>query len=346
MHPVQAYAALQAKGDIVSHIIQRRSPKDHDVVIDVHYCGICHSDIHQVNGDWGPNIFPMVPGHEITGVVKHIGAKVKKFKIGDRVGVGCMVDSCQTCSSCQKQEEQFCEQGFTSTYNDYEKNDTQKPTYGGYSNEIIVREEFVLRIPDHMDLAKAAPLLCAGITTYSPLRYFNIDENSKVGIIGFGGLGHVAVKIAHQLGAEVTVFSHSKNKKSDALAFGAHTFIDTGEKNFENKVIPQDMLLWTASDVTNIDAYILCLKHDGAMVMIGLPGTNIKLNPMPLIIHRKQITGSLIGGIQQTQEMLDFCGKHDIAPEIEMITPSEINKSYTRIGKSDVRYRFVIDLKK
>lgn len=341
---VKAYAALEAKEALQPFHVNRRAPLSYDVVIKILYCGICHSDIHQVNDDWGGGIFPMVPGHEIVGVVEAIGDKVSKFKVGEYVGVGCIVDSCRVCSYCQNHLEQYCEEGMTTTYNSVER-DQETPTYGGYSEKIVVHTDYVLRIPKNLPLARAAPLLCAGITTYSPLKHWQIGKGKKIGVVGFGGLGHIAVKIAHHMGANVTVFSHSLDKKKDALNCGANDFIDTSDALFDNQSKADfDFLLHTSSDLNQIASFLSLLKVDGTMVLIGLPKDAPIIDTKQLILQRRNLAGSLIGGIQETQEMLDFCGEHQVLADIELIAIQDVNLAYRRILNSDIRYRFVIDM--
>lgn len=343
MFEVNAYAAMQAKESLKPLKIQRRTPGPNDVLIDIHYCGICHSDIHQARNEWGGGVYPMVPGHEIAGIVNKVGAAVKKFKEGDSVGVGCFVDSCRACTPCKEGTEQYCEQGMKATYN---APDGQQPTYGGYSKQIVVDENYVLKIPSNLPLDKAAPLLCAGITTYSPLRHWNVKANDRVGVIGLGGLGHMAVKIAAAMGAEVTVLSHSDKKKADALNFGAKNFVNTSQAEpFKKYANYFDFIINTVSSDIDLGQYANLLKHNATMVQVGAPEKPVALSVTPLIMQRRSLAGSLIGGIKETQEMLDFCGKHHITPEIELIAAEQINQAYERVLKSDVRYRFVIDIK-
>lgn len=344
MSSVKAYAAENANAPLKPFSIQRREPRLNDVVIDIAFCGICHSDLHQARNEWHTSIFPMVPGHEIVGTVKQIGDAVKRFKVGDKVGVGCLVDSCRHCVSCHEHLEQFCENGFSPTYNGMEQ-DKKTPTYGGYSTSIVVDENFVLKIPDNLPLDKAAPLLCAGITTYSPLRHWKIKAGDKVAIVGLGGLGHVAVKIAAALGAEVTVLSTSDNKREDAFKLGAKHFINTKNNNaFLDNANQFDFILNTAAGNFDFGQYLSLLKRDATMVCVGIPEEASSLNTLPLIMKRRHIAGSLIGGLKETQEMLDFCGKHHITADIELIPIQKINEAYERMLKSDVKYRFVIDM--
>lgn len=342
VNKVNAYAALKAKEPLRPFQIERRAPRDHDVEIDIHYCGICHSDVHQARNEWQGAMFPMVPGHEIVGVVRQVGSAVSKFAVGDKVGVGCLVDSCRTCESCHHGLEQYCNQGIY-TYNSQEADGTV--TYGGYSTQIVVDENYVLRIPEHLPLAAVAPLLCAGITTYSPMRHWNIQPKMRVAVVGLGGLGHMAVKIAAAMGAEVSVLSTSERKQEDALRFGAKYFLNTRDSHiFTTHADSFDFILNTAPGSINLNSYLNLLKRDKTMVLIGLPEHESQFSPEALIFKRKQLAGSLIGGIQETQEMLDFCGQHAIVSDIELISATAINQAFDRIVKSDVRYRFVIDI--
>ncbi len=348
MIKTKAYAALTAKTQLVPYTFERRDPKEHDVVIDIKFSGICHSDIHTARDEWGNSpIFPLVPGHEIAGVVRSVGAKVTKYKVGDKVGVGCMVDSCRTCPQCKQDLEQYCDEGFTGTYGVPER-DGSGSTQGGYSDVIVVNEDFVLRIPDNLPLDKAAPLLCAGITLYSPLTHWKAGPGVKVGIMGLGGLGHMGVKIASALGADVTVISHSEKKRDDATKLGAKNFIMTKEEDaFTKNANTFDLIINTISSADlDLASYLGLLKQDGTMVSVGVPDKPIALNVFALIMKRRTYAGSLIGGIKETQEMLDFCSKHNITPEIELINPSQVNEAYERVLKSDVRYRFVMDMSK
>lgn len=344
MSEVKAFAAHKVSEHLKPYVINRRDPRENDVKIEIAYCGVCHSDVHQVRDEWGGSIFPMVPGHEIVGTVSAVGKNVKKFKVGDKVGVGCMVNSCLTCSACKEGLEQFCESGFVGTYNGIDKDGS--PTYGGYSTQIVTREEFVLKIPDNLPLDGAAPLLCAGITTYSPLRHWKVGPGKKVAVIGLGGLGHMAVKLAKAMGAEVTVLSHSSKKKDDAIRLGAKNFFDTSKPTtFEMLANHFDVIINTVSVKLDWNAYLGLTKRDGALVLLGVPPEAPEVQAGSLIFGRKALTGSLIGGIQETQEMLDFCGKHNIVSDIELIKIQDINEAYERMIKGDVRYRFVIDTK-
>lgn len=344
MIPVKGYAAAIAKAPLAPFQFDRREAKDEDVVIDIQYCGICHSDIHQARDEWGGSIFPMVPGHEITGVVSKVGSKVTKFKVGDKVGVGCFVDSCRECEHCKAGLEQFCETGMSATYNGREQ-DKKTPTYGGYSNKIVVDQNYVLKIPDNLPLDAAAPLLCAGITLYSPLVHWKAGPGKKVAIIGLGGLGHMGVKIAHALGAEVTVLSQSNKKEADAKRLGADHFYATSDKNIFNKLRGSfDLIINTVSMPLDWNAYLGLLRVDGSLVVVGVPEEQVPVGAFSLIMGRRSLAGSLIGGIKETQEMLDFCGKHNITSDIELIPIQKVNEAYERVVKSDVRYRFVIDI--
>lgn len=344
MAEVKAYAAYKAKEKLQPFTVARRELQPHDVQIKIRYCGVCHSDVHQVRDEWSHGIFPMVPGHEILGEVVALGKNVRRYKVGDRVGVGCFVDSCRECSACRKGLEQYCEKGFNATYNSYEK-DGKTPTFGGYSSEIVVDENYVLKIPDNLSDAEAAPLMCAGITTYSPLKTWGIKPGDKVGVIGLGGLGHMAVKFAKAMGADVALFSTSDGKEKDAKKFGATTFINTKKSDFSKDHANQfDLLINTVSANIPIEEYLETLKQDGMLVLLGVPETPYSLNCFHLIMKRRRMAGSLIGGIKETQEMLDFCGKHDIVSDVEIIPIEKINEAYDRMIKSDVRYRFVVDM--
>jgi uncharacterized zinc-type alcohol dehydrogenase-like protein len=339
----KAYSAQSAASPLAPATIERRDPGPHDVAIDIAYCGVCHSDVHAVRDDWGNTRFPIVPGHEITGHVTAVGPEVKNWKVGDAVGVGCMVNSCRTCPACQEHEEQYCERGSTLTYNSYDKYGDRTLTKGGYSTSIVVNADFVLRIPEGMPLDRTAPLLCAGITTYSPLRRFGAGPGKQVGIVGLGGLGHVAVKIAKAMGAHVTMVSHSESKRADAAKLGADDFLATKDPEvFKHNHKRFDLLLDTVSAPHNYSDYLSMLKRGGAMVLVGLPDAS-PLEAGALVHQRRSLAGSLIGGIKETQEMLDFCAQHGVLADIELIPISKINEAYDRMIKSDVRYRFVID---
>lgn len=338
-----AYAAMNAKTPLEPYTINRREPGPHEVLIDILYCGICHSDIHQARDEWGGSIFPMVPGHEMVGTVVKAGDHVTKWNVGDTVGVGCFIDSCHECEACKEGEEQFCEAGMNATYNSYER-DGKTPTYGGYSTRITVNEDYVLRIPGGMPLERVAPLLCAGITTYSPLKRFGVKAGDNVAIVGLGGLGHMGVKIAKAMGATVTVLSHSVNKRDAALALGADGFIATGDKNaFKENAKKFDFILDTISAQHDYNAYLGLLKRDSTMVLVGIPDP-IPLSAASLVMQRRHLSGSLIGGIRETQEMLDFCAEHGVVSDVEVIPIQKVNEAYERVLKSDVLYRFVIDM--
>ncbi|HET9552082.1 MAG TPA: NAD(P)-dependent alcohol dehydrogenase [Anaeromyxobacteraceae bacterium] len=340
----KAYAAAKASAPLAPFEIERREPGERDVLIEIAYCGVCHSDIHQARDEWGGGLFPMVPGHEIVGKVARVGAKVTGFKPGDLAGVGCMVDSCRTCHSCKRDLEQFCENGAAFTYNGTEM-DRKRPTYGGYSARVVVDEAFVLRLSPKLDLAAAAPLLCAGITTYSPLRHWEAGPGKRVGVVGLGGLGHMAVKLAAAMGAEVTMLSTSRAKEADARRLGAHGFALTSEPaTFQRLANRFDLIVDTISAPHDYDAYLSMVKVDGAMVLLGVPPAPTPVHAFTLIGGRRTLAGSLIGGIAETQELLDFCAEHDIVSDIEIIPMARINEAYERMMKGDVRYRFVIDL--
>jgi uncharacterized zinc-type alcohol dehydrogenase-like protein len=344
--PAKGIAVKSAKANFVNFNFERRSPRDHDVVIDIKFCGICHSDIHQARSEWFPGIYPMIPGHEIAGIVREVGTKVSKYKIGDRVGVGCFVDSCRTCHNCENDLDNYCLNGNTLTYNSLEK-DNKTPTYGGYSDVIVVDENYVLKIPDNISLDKAAPLLCAGITLYSPLKNWQTKKDSKVAIIGMGGLGHMGLKLSVAMQAQTIVFSHSERKKNDALKMGASDFVIANAENFSKYQSYFDLIINTvSSSEINLSEYFNLLKFDATLVAIGAPDKPYAINPFPLIMMRRKFAGSVIGSISETQEMLDFCGQHNITPEIEIISPSYVDQAYQRMLKSDVRYRFVIDMSK
>jgi alcohol dehydrogenase (NADP+) len=339
---VSAYAAPAAKAPLERTTVPRRPVGEHDVLIEIKYAGICHSDIHQARDGWVEGIFPMVPGHEIAGIVTEVGDGVTKFAVGDRVGVGCMVDSCRECENCKAGLEQYCTGGMVGTYNALDK--SGEPTYGGYSTHIVVDEAFTLRIPDGLSLDIAAPLLCAGITLYSPLAHWNAGPGKKVAIVGLGGLGHMGVKIAHVLGAEVTVLSQSLRKKDDGLELGAdHYYATSDEATFEQLAGTFDLIVSTVSAPLPLDKYLSLLKTDGAFVNVGAPEEPVSLNLFSVIAGRKTLAGSGIGGIRETQEMLDFCAEHGLGAEIELIRADQINEAYERVLASDVRYRFVID---
>ncbi|HUO99007.1 MAG TPA: NAD(P)-dependent alcohol dehydrogenase [Rhizomicrobium sp.] len=338
-----AYAAHAAKAPLAPFSLERRTPKPHDVVIAIKYCGICHTDVHQVRDEWGGAEFPMVPGHEITGVVVDVGAHVTEFIPGDRVGVGCMVDSCRHCENCEQHLEQYCLNGCTFTYNSRERDGT--PTYGGYSDRIVVDENYVLRIPVNLPLDAAAPLLCAGITLYSPLRHWGAGLGTRVAILGLGGLGHMGVKLAHAMGAEVAVLSHSARKRDDAFRLGADTFFAVSDPGtFPRLANYFDLIVCTLGVGVDWNKYLQLLKLDATMAVVGAPENMVPVSAMPLLGMRRNLAGSMIGGIRETQEMLDFCGAHNIAADIETIPIQKVNEAFDRIVQSDVRYRFVIDM--
>ncbi|GGX68284.1 NAD(P)-dependent alcohol dehydrogenase [Streptomyces anandii] len=342
MTTVAAYAAPAAKAPLERTTIERRAVGEFDVLIDIKFAGICHSDIHQAREGWGEAIFPMVPGHEIAGVVSEVGPGVTKYAVGDRVGVGCMVDSCRECDNCRAGLQQYCVEGPVWTYNAVGKDG--ETTYGGYSEKIVVDENYVVRIPDGLSLDVAAPLLCAGITTYSPLKHFGVGPGKKVAVVGLGGLGHMGVKIAHAMGAEVTVLSQSLRKKDDGLRLGADHYRATGDpQTFEDLRGTFDVVLNTVSAPLDFAAYLSLLRTEGAMVNVGLPEEPVRIELSAIFGNRRILTSSNIGGIPETQEMLDFCAEHGLGAEIELIGADGINEAYERVVNSDVRYRFVID---
>lgn len=344
MIETMGYAVHHAHTALNRFSFKRRNVADNDVAIDILYCGICHSDLHQINNDWGVSHYPMVPGHEIIGRVKQVGKKVQCFSVGDLVGVGCLVDSCGSCTRCTAHEEQFCENGSTQTYNSEDKI-LGGVTYGGYSKQIVVRQEFVLKVDESLDPAAAAPLLCAGITTYSPLKRAKVGKGSIVGIVGLGGLGHMAVKLAHAMGARVTVFTSSPEKINAAKKLGAtDCVLSTDNEAMQALENHYDFILDTVSAKHDINRYLNVLKHDGIFTQVGLPSEPLELSLFPIIFKRLNVSGSLIGGIEETQEMLDFCAKHHISSDIELIRIDEINEAFTRLAKGDVKYRFVIDM--
>jgi alcohol dehydrogenase (NADP+) len=344
MPTVKAWATPSPKSPLAPFEIPRREPGRHDVELDLAFCGVCHSDLHQARDEWGGAVFPMVPGHEIVGRVTRVGADVKKLRAGELAGVGCLVDSCRTCRSCERDLEQFCEKGAAFTYNGTEM-DRKTPTYGGYSSRIVVDERFALRIPANLDLAGAAPLLCAGITTWSPLRHWGTKAGDRVGVVGLGGLGHMAVKLAASLGAEVTMLSTSRAKEADARRLGAHGFALTSDPATFRKLAGHfDLIIDTISAPHDYDAHLGMLGVDGKMIVVGVPPAAVPVHAFSLIGGRKTLAGSLIGGIAETQELLDHCGKHGITADVEVIPISKINEAYDRMLKGDVRYRFSIDL--
>jgi uncharacterized zinc-type alcohol dehydrogenase-like protein len=339
---VHAYAAPAAAEPLAPTVIERRDVGPNDVLIEISYAGICHSDIHTVNGDWGPQPFPLVPGHEIAGIVAEVGAEVTKHQVGDRVGVGCMVNSCGECKNCRNGNEQYCLEGMVGTYGAEDRDGTI--TQGGYSTHVVVDADYVLSIPEGIDFVAAAPLLCAGITTYSPLRRWGAGPGKQVAIVGLGGLGHMAVKIAHALGAEVTVLSQSLKKQEDGLRLGADHYHATGDPDTFTELAGRfDLIVNTVSAHIDVDAYLGLLAVDGTLVNVGAPPEPMSLNVFSLIGARRSYAGSMIGGIPETQEMLDFCAEHHISADIELISADRINDAYERVLASDVRYRFVID---
>ena len=340
---VRGYAAMEAHAEMTPWEFERRDLGAHDVSLDIKYSGICHSDIHQVREEWGPALFPMVPGHEIAGIVSQIGSAVTKFKIGDRIGVGVFVDSCRTCPSCLKGLQQYCIEGMTGTYNQLER-DGKTPAMGGYSNVMVINEDYAVSIPENLPLDGVAPLLCAGITLYSPIKHWKAGPGKKVAVMGLGGLGHMGVKFAVAMGAEVTVFSHSPKKESDAKAMGAHHFVSTKNPDFNQNLIKHfDLILNTVSAELNINDYLQMLNVDGTLVVIGLPGKPYAVEVGSLLPARRSLSGSMIGGIAEMQEMLNFCGEHNIVSDVEVIKADYINQAYARTVASDVKYRFVID---
>ena len=344
MSITKAYAAQSATAPLAESTVERRSPKPHDVQIDILFCGVCHSDLHAVRNEWGNTIFPIIPGHEIVGRVSAVGNDVTKFTVGDLAGIGCLVDSCRECDNCKEGLEQYCSNGNVGTYNGKEK-DGSGLTYGGYSKTILAHEDFVLHVSDKQPLEGIAPLLCAGITTYSPLKHWKVGKGDKVGVVGLGGLGHMGVKLAASMGAEVTMLSHSPSKEEDAKRLGAHKFILTRDKEQTKSVSGYfDFILNTVSADHDYNFYLRMLNTNGVMVCVGAPPTPAQIPAFNLIINRKSLAGSLIGGLPETQEMLDYCAEHNIVSDVEVIKISEINEAYERMLKGDVKYRFVIDM--
>lgn len=340
----KSFAARSATTPLTPFNLERRAPGDHDVEIEILFCGVCHSDVHTVRNEWQGTTYPCVPGHEIVGRVLKVGAKVEKFKTGDIAGVGCLVDSCRTCGSCGEHLEQFCENGAIFTYNSPD-NHSGGMTYGGYSENIVVDEAFVLHIPENLDLAGTAPLLCAGITTYSPLRHHGVTQGQKVGIVGLGGLGHMGVKLAKAMGAHVVVFTTSKNKVEDALRLGAdEVVLSKDESAMKEHLNSFHFILDTVGAKHDINAYLVLLKRDGNLTQIGVASEPLEVDVTNLIFGRRNFSGSLIGGLKETQEMLDFCGQHHITSDIELIPIQRVNEAYDRLVKGDVKYRFVIDM--
>ena len=341
--PSKGYAALTPNTPLKPFSFERREVGDHDILITITHCGICHSDIHQVRDEWGASLFPMVPGHEIVGTVARVGSAVHTFRVGDRAGVGCFVDSCRSCSSCREGLEQYCETGMVLTYSG--RDAIGQLTQGGYSNHIVVDERYALQIPASLSSAGAAPLLCAGITTYSPLRHWGVGRYHKLAVVGLGGLGHMAIKIAKALGTEVVVLSTSDAKRKDAERLGAADFGVTSDPQTFSKLQRRfDYILDTVSAPHDYTAYLDLLKTDGTMILLGIPDQPIPLHPFPLILQRRRLAGSVIGGIRETQEMLDFCGTHAIESDVEIIPIQQVNEAYERVVKGDVRFRFVIDM--
>lgn len=338
------YAAQAAEAPLAPFHFERRAARPNDVVMEVLYCGICHTDLHQARNDWGWSQYPLVPGHEIVGRVIAVGSGVRRYNVGDAVAVGCMVDSCQQCDQCKKGEEQLCRKGNTQTYNDKDRISGER-TYGGYSKHLVVREEFALRVPEKLDLARTAPLLCAGITTYSPLRTWNVGPGSRVGVVGLGGLGHMAVKLAAAMGAEVTVMSRSSDKRADALALGADKLlVSSDEKAMADAASSFELIIDTVPVKHDLNPYLPLLDVDGTLVLVGQVGPLNEPSTVPLLLGRRRIAGSPIGGIAQTQEMLDFCARKDVLPDCEMVRMDQIGEAFERMERSDVRYRFVIDM--
>ncbi|MEY4668021.1 MAG: hypothetical protein RL518_720 [Pseudomonadota bacterium] len=345
MLPTKAYAATNEKSPLAPFEFNRREVGDKDILIEILYCGVCHSDIHQARGEWGNSIFPMVPGHEIVGKVARVGSKVTNYKVGDIAGIGCFVDSCRTCPSCSGGQEQYCQGHVSFTYNGTER-DQKTPTYGGYSSQIVVDEKYALKVSPKLDLKAVAPLLCAGITTYSPLRHWKVGTSSKIGILGLGGLGHMGVKFGKAFGAHVTVISTSKSKEADAKRLGADDFLLSTDAEAVQKATDRfDLILDTVSAEHDLNTVLSMIKLDGTLVLVGVPPQAPAVHPFSLIPRRRSIAGSMIGGIRETQEMLDFCAEKGIVSDIELIPMNEINNAYSRMIKNDVRYRFVIDMK-
>nr|WP_315208288.1 NAD(P)-dependent alcohol dehydrogenase [uncultured Flavobacterium sp.] len=342
---VKAYGTVAADAPLKQMDIQRRNATAKDIEIEILYCGVCHSDLHTAKNDWGFTTYPAVPGHEIVGKVTKVGNEVTKLKVGDFAAVGCLVDSCKTCDNCKQDLEQYCSNGWIGTYNGEDKH-LGGMTFGGYSEKIVVDEDFVLKVPANLDLAATAPLLCAGITTWSPLRHWKVGKGSKVAVVGLGGLGHMAIKLAKGLGAEVTLFSRTPDKEKDAFELGADAVVISTDENHMNAVNGKfDLIIDTVPYVHDVNPYVGTLNTNGTLVLVGyLGGLEPILNTVPMIMGRKSVAGSLIGGIAETQEMLDFCGEHNIVSEIEIIKIQDINEAYERMLKSDVRYRFVIDM--
>jgi len=344
MIPTRGYATQGPTADLEPFSFQRREPGPHDVLIEIQYCGVCHSDIHQARNEWQNSIYPMVPGHEIVGRVARVGSSVTKFGEGDLAGVGCFVDSCRVCNNCKDGEEQYCENHLVATYNGTEK-DEKTPTFGGYSSQIVVDEAYTLKVPDSLPLERVAPLLCAGITTYSPLRRFKVGEGQKVGVVGLGGLGHMGVKLAASMGARVTVFSTSPSKEKDARDLGAHDFVVTRDpQRLEALAGKYDFILDAVSAQHDINLYLNLLRREGVLALVGAPEKPLEVGAFPLLTNGRALAGSMIGGIRETQEMLDYCAEHGIASDVEVIPIQRIGEAYERTVRGDVRYRFVIDM--
>lgn len=345
-YSVKAYGTESKDADLQELNIERREPTSKDVEIEILYCGVCHSDLHTARNDWGGTMYPSVPGHEIVGKITRVGSDVTKFKVGDLAGVGCIVDSCGTCESCKQDLEQYCQTGFVGTYNGKDEH-LGGHTFGGYSQKVVVDADHVLKVPENLDLAAVAPLLCAGITTWSPLKHWNVGSDSKVAVVGLGGLGHMAIKLAKGLGAEVTLFSRTPEKSDDAKKLGAdHVLISTDEEQMKSVAGKFDLIIDTVPYDHDVNPYISTLNINGTLVLVGFIGKmDEALFTPPMILGRRSVAGSVIGGIAETQEMLDFCGENNIVSEIEMINMKDINEAYERMLKSDVRYRFVIDMK-
>lgn len=344
MISAKGYGVHDSKSSLSPFSFERRELKESDILIDILYCGVCHSDIHQVRNEWNNGIYPMVPGHEIVGKVTQIGNQVTKFQVGDIAAVGCLVDSCRTCSGCQEGLEQYCVNGFVPTYNGYEK-DNKTITFGGYSDCVVVDDHFALKVTGDLELSQVAPLLCAGITTYSPLRHWGAGPGKKVGIIGLGGLGHMALKFAYSFGAEVVLFTTSPNKKEDALRLGASQVINSkNQKEMDAHLNSLDLIINTVSASIDLNPYLELLHRDGTLVLLGVPDKSAELQAMSLIFKRRSIAGSLVGGLPETQEMLNYCVKHNITSDVEVISIDQINHAYERMIQGDVKYRFVIDL--
>jgi len=344
MSLVKAYAAQAADKPLAPYSFDRREPEADDVEVKILYCGVCHSDIHTARNEWGFTVYPSVPGHEIVGKVTRVGSNVTKFKVGDTVGVGCFVDSCRHCNNCKNDLEQYCENGHTQTYNSLSQ-DKQTVTLGGYSSHIVVTQHFVLSVSDKLPLEKVAPLLCAGITTYSPLRHWGVKAGDKVAVVGLGGLGHMAVKLAASMGAEVTMLSRSKSKEKDAAELGAKHFkLTTDPDTMKELTNSFDFILDTVSAAHDYNEYLNLLKTDGVMIIVGAPPQPTPVSAFPFIMGRRSLVGSLVGGIKETQEMLDYCAEHNITSDVEVININQINEAYERTLAGDVHYRFVIDM--